>query len=182
MDSQPTLILAAPAHLLIFSADSRKNATILLGSAPAYIISKDPIDFCTELRAAGTGQALAQITWRDVLPDVITFPQINATEMHLRKWLQKAALPNGSLAHIMDTGYGQFILKTHPVHRLALFHEGDLQTPVAYWQSDATAPVALVIQARVCPDVQVHIIAAFIVREFKLRMRKKANQVVLINR
>jgi hypothetical protein len=41
MDSQLTLVSAAPAARLMFSQDSMKNATLSLDSGPAYTISTD---------------------------------------------------------------------------------------------------------------------------------------------
>ncbi|KAJ7661752.1 hypothetical protein B0H17DRAFT_1212148 [Mycena rosella] len=184
MDSQLTLVPATPAHRLLFSTDSMKNTTLLLDGAPAYTIStdSDPNHSRTEIRAASEVQVLARVRRKDVLPNVITFPQVTATEMRLHKWFRKTALPDGSSAHVIDTEYRQFTLKTHPVHRLALFkfREDNLQTPVAHWQrSDGMSSLALGIQAGVPAAARAYILAAFIVWEFKLRMTEKASLIVL---
>ncbi|KAJ7831779.1 hypothetical protein B0H14DRAFT_2592459 [Mycena olivaceomarginata] len=50
MDSQLTLVPAAHAERLIFSADSMKNTTLYLDGAPAYTLFTDAKN-CTELGA-----------------------------------------------------------------------------------------------------------------------------------
>ncbi|KAJ7908009.1 hypothetical protein B0H13DRAFT_2273515 [Mycena leptocephala] len=152
-----------------------KNATLLLDSVPAYTIS-------TELRVTGTGELLARVAWKDILPDTITFPTVNGgREMGLKKWLNKSKLSDGSSIHVIGTKTGNFALKTHPVHRLAaiqLFHEDDLQTPVGHWQrTSSTSPPTLVLQAGIRAASRPKIITAFIVREFKMRMKEQTNQL-----
>ncbi|KAJ7486950.1 hypothetical protein FB451DRAFT_1228389 [Mycena latifolia] len=186
MDSQLTLVVTAPTRRLLFNTDSMKNATLFLdfASVPAYTISTDSKNSCTELRAASTGELLARITRKDVLPDTIAFPQVDGgTEMRMSKWLRKTALPDGSPAHVMDTEHGKYFLKSNPVHRLALFSEHELETPVAHWEHrDDTLPPVLVIQSgsTAWGATQPQIIAAFIVREFKLRMTEKASERSLV--
>jgi hypothetical protein len=95
MDSQITLV-SAPAARLMFSRDSMKNATLFLDSGPAYTISTDTSNARTELRAASTGELLARIARKEILPDTITFPAFNGgREMRLTKWLKKSKLSDG---------------------------------------------------------------------------------------
>jgi hypothetical protein len=104
MDSQLTLVTVAPEVRLFFSTDSMKNVTLFLDSAPAYMISTDEQNSCTELCAAGTGELLARITRKDVLPDSIVFPNVNGSkEMRLAKWLKKSKLADGSCAIVPIT-------------------------------------------------------------------------------
>jgi hypothetical protein len=99
MDSQLTLVTVAPEIRLMFDRDSMKNATLLLDSVPAYTISTDTTNACTELRVTGTGELLARVAWKDILPDTITFPTVNGgREMGLKKWLNKSKLSDGSCA------------------------------------------------------------------------------------
>ncbi|KAJ7753142.1 hypothetical protein B0H14DRAFT_2635640 [Mycena olivaceomarginata] len=123
--------------------------TVAAEVPPAYIISTDEQNSCTELRTAGTGELLARITRKDVLPDSIAFPNVNGNkEMRLAKWLKKSKLADGSSTFDVETEHGTFFLRAHPVHRLALYKEEDLETPVAYWQRiNAAAPPTLVMQA-----------------------------------
>jgi hypothetical protein len=74
-----------------------KNATLFLDdSGPAYTISTDTSNARTELRAAGTGELLARIARKEILPDTITFPALNGgKEMRLTKWLTKSKLSDG---------------------------------------------------------------------------------------
>lgn len=146
MESQLTLVTIAPEVRLLFSADSMKNATLFLDSAPAYMISTDEQNSCTELRTAGTRELLARITRKEVLPDSIMFPNLNGgKEMRLAKWLKKSKLADGSCAIVpitlcsyhcslgadifvspfssifgVETEHGTFVLRAHPAHRLAV--------------------------------------------------------------
>jgi hypothetical protein len=96
MDSQLTLVSIAPAARLVFSQDSMKNATLFLDSGPAYTISTDTSNARTELRAAGTGELLARIVRKEIMPDTITFPALNGgKEIRLTKWLKKSKLSDG---------------------------------------------------------------------------------------
>jgi hypothetical protein len=147
MDSQLTLVTVAPEVRLMFDRDSMKNAALLLDSVPAYTIFTGTTDACTELRVAGPGELLARVARKGILPDTITFPTVNGgREMGLKKWLKKSKLSDGSCAivpilicsfhqsssadtckfllpssiHVIGTENGNFALKTHPVHRLAM--------------------------------------------------------------
>ncbi|KAJ7831367.1 hypothetical protein B0H13DRAFT_1551155, partial [Mycena leptocephala] len=96
MDSQLTLVSVAPAAHLKFSQDSMKNATLFLDSRPAYTISTDTSNAHTELRAAGTGELLARIARKEIMPDTMTFPAPNrGKEIRSTKWLKKSKLSDG---------------------------------------------------------------------------------------
>jgi hypothetical protein len=102
MDSQITLVSVAPAARLMFSRNSMKNATLFLDSGPAYTISTDISKAHTELRAAGTGELLARIAQKEILPDTITFPVLNGgKEIRLTKWLKKSKLSDGWCAMLL---------------------------------------------------------------------------------
>ncbi|KAJ6540832.1 hypothetical protein DFH09DRAFT_1175412 [Mycena vulgaris] len=176
MDSQLTLVPAVQTHYLAFSTDSMKNATLSLDSVPLYTVFTDPQNAHTDLRTIGTAQLLARITRKALLPDTITFP--GGKEIPLAKWLRKTRLPDGLSIRVLETEHGSAILKVHSTHRLALFKEGDLETPIAHWERrNARAPPTLVLPAGA---TQPHIIiAAFIVREFELRMREQAARVAV---
>jgi hypothetical protein len=50
----------------------------------------------TELRAAGTGELLARIARKEIIPDTIAFPALNGgREMRSTKWLTKSKLSDG---------------------------------------------------------------------------------------
>ncbi|KAJ7879375.1 hypothetical protein B0H13DRAFT_2346127 [Mycena leptocephala] len=159
-----------------------------LDSGPAYTLSIDTSNVHTELRAAGTGELLARIARKEIIPDTIAFPALNGgREMRSTKWLTKSKLSDGCSAHVIKTKHGNFTLKTHPVHRLALFREDDLETPGAHWQrastgtSTSTTTPTLVLRpgTHIWVSAWPEIIMAFVVQESKMRMREQANQPAL---
>ncbi|KAJ7159964.1 hypothetical protein C8R43DRAFT_993966 [Mycena crocata] len=183
MDSQLTLVTLPPTVSLVFSHNSLKNATVFLGSRPVYIISTNSQNSVTEIRGAETEEVLVHIARNKLRADTIAFPTLKAAkEMRLTKWLGKCHLSDGSSTYAIDTEQGKFLLKAHPVHRLALFCENDLETPVAHWQNpQETSGPMLVMQAatwrsEACPEIM----AAFVVREFNMRMAEKASQITLV--
>ncbi|KAJ7453330.1 hypothetical protein B0H11DRAFT_2071820 [Mycena galericulata] len=188
MDSQLTLVPTTPSVYLSFSHNSMKNATLFLGATPVYTISTDPQVSSTEIRASGTSELLAHIATKPILPDTIAFPGINGgKEIRLTKWSRKSKLPDGSSIHIISTDHGNFFLKIHPVHRLALFREDDPETPVAHWQYpmanniDNELPLPTLILTGAIRDAdRAQVIAAFIVREFRVRMKEEASRVTLM--
>ncbi|KAJ7491390.1 hypothetical protein B0H11DRAFT_2277885 [Mycena galericulata] len=188
MDSQLTLVAPSPPVCLSFSRDSMKNATLSLGSgAPTYTISTDPQNSCTEIWAAGSSdsEVLVRIAWKPILPDTIAFPDMNGgKEMRLTKWLRKAKLPDGSSVHFIETKHGNFFLKIHPVHRLALFRTHDPETIVAHWRyptnNDEPWFPALILNGGAIKEAdRPQIIAAFILRESRMRMKEEASRIAL---
>ncbi|KAJ7142007.1 hypothetical protein C8R43DRAFT_1238153 [Mycena crocata] len=182
MDSQLTLVTLPLTVSLAFSRNSMKNATLFLEAVPVYTISTDPQSTVTEISGAESGEVLVRISRKTLLPDTIAFPTSRDNkEVRLTKWIQKQRLPDGSPIHLIETAQGKCLIKTHPVHRLALFRESDLEVPVAHWQSPSanSAPI-LVIDVRTwrseaCPQV----VAAFVVQEFNIRMAEQASQITL---
>ncbi|KAJ7761634.1 hypothetical protein B0H14DRAFT_377847 [Mycena olivaceomarginata] len=180
MDSQLTLVNASPPVCLMFSTDSMINATLHRDSQPAYTITTELQGSTTEIRTAGTSQLLARITRREVLPDIIAFPNINGgKDMRLGKWMRRCKLPDGSHAHFIETEVGTCVLKKHRVNRLALFTEFDAETPVAHWErADQASPLSLMLYSGT-ENFHPQIIAAFTVQELKMRMAEKADLVAL---
>ncbi|KAF8205176.1 hypothetical protein K438DRAFT_1932098 [Mycena galopus ATCC 62051] len=180
MDSQLTLVNASPPVRLTFSANSMINATLYRDSQATYTIATQLQGSTTEIRTAGTSQVLARISRKELLPNTITFPDINSgKDTRLGKWLRRCKLQDGSHAHVIETEVGNCVLKKHPVYRLALFTEYDLESPVAHWErEDVTSPLSLVLYSGT-ENFYVQIIAAFTVQELKMRMAEKANLVAL---
>ncbi|KAJ7036342.1 hypothetical protein C8F04DRAFT_953916 [Mycena alexandri] len=180
MDSQLTLVNPTPPVCLDFSTDSMINTTLYRDSRPAYTISTELQGSTTELRTAGTLQLLARICRKEVLPDTVSFPNINdGKDLRLSKWLRRCTLPDGIHAHLIETEVGNCLLKKHIDHRLALFAEYDPETPVAHWERrDGTSPLSLILYAGT-ENFHPQIIAAFIVQELKMRMAEKADLVAL---
>ncbi|KAJ7488897.1 hypothetical protein FB451DRAFT_1080370 [Mycena latifolia] len=181
MDSQVTLVAPAPVSL-VFDANDVMNATLSLNSTPAYTISTDSRGTTTEIRAAETNEVLARVVRKGLLPDTITFPDVNGgKELRLSKWLKSAKLPDGVPGSVIETEVGKCFLRKYRQYRLALFTEHDPENPVAYLQRPTTAtpvPLALVLQ----PGTEhfcAQIIAAFIIQEQKTRAEEAEQRAAL---
>ncbi|KAJ7099136.1 hypothetical protein C8R44DRAFT_859494 [Mycena epipterygia] len=180
-DEALTLVNPTPGPIfLTFGTDSMLSATLFLNGRPAYTISTALAGSPTELRTAGTSsdseesEPLARIACNAFLPDTIAFPASSASKMRLSKWLRRCTLADGLEVHMIETDAGKCVLKPDLVHRLALFAEHDLQTPVAHWQRRAAgAPLSPVLYAGT-ESFRAQIIAAFIVLELRMRMAEKA--------
>ncbi|KAJ6489883.1 hypothetical protein C8R45DRAFT_901493 [Mycena sanguinolenta] len=174
MDSQLTLVNASPPVCLTFSTNSMINATLYRDSRPVYTIATELQGTTTEIRAWGTSQLLVRIARKELLPSTITFPNINGgKDMRLGKWLRRCKVPDGGHAYVIQTEVGNCILKKHQIYRLALFTEYDLETPVAHWEN-ATGTPSLILHSGT-ENFYPQIIAAFTVRELKMRMAEKAD-------
>ncbi|KAJ6550406.1 hypothetical protein DFH09DRAFT_1168807 [Mycena vulgaris] len=178
MDSQLTLVDPSPPVSLTFNADSMTNATLTINNTtPAYTISTDSRGGTTEIRAAGTDEVLARIVRKGILPDTITFPNLNGGKaVRLTKWLKSATLPNGVPVCIIETAVGKCFLRKYRLYRLALFTEHDLDTPVAYLMRPTVAtPIGMVLMLEPGTEsFRAQIIAAFIIQEQKTRAEEEA--------
>ncbi|KAK7038376.1 hypothetical protein R3P38DRAFT_2905764 [Favolaschia claudopus] len=182
MDSQVTLVTVAPAVRLVFSQDSMKNATLFLNSTPTYIMTTDMNDRITELRAAATNELLARITRKEILHDTVVFPALHGGKaIRVANWLTKSTLPQSACTrHTIQTHHGNYILCSHPTYRLALYREDDTDTPIAHWDRHSSISLpTLLIRDEALASIRAEIIAAFVVREFRVRMKEKAAQVAL---
>ncbi|KAJ7724374.1 hypothetical protein B0H16DRAFT_324339 [Mycena metata] len=96
MDSELTLVDPTPPVFLDFSPDSMINTTICRNSRAAYTISTELQGSTTELRRAGASELLARICRKEVLPDTVSFPNINnGKDLRRSKWLRRCTLPDG---------------------------------------------------------------------------------------
>ncbi|KAJ7907817.1 hypothetical protein B0H13DRAFT_1715704 [Mycena leptocephala] len=180
MDSQLTLVDSALPICLTFSKDSMINTTLYRDSRPVYTISTKLQGTATEIRAAGTAELLARICRNDILPNTVAFPSINdGKEMRLSKWLRGCKLPDGSHAYVIETELGKCFLKKHRTHRLVLFTEHDLETPVAHWElPDGSSPLSLILYPGT-ENFHPQIIAAFTIQDLKMRMAGQASTAAL---
>ncbi|KAJ7486890.1 hypothetical protein FB451DRAFT_774768 [Mycena latifolia] len=180
MDSQLTLVNDTPPVYLTFLPDNMNNTTIFLNSRPAYQISTALQGSTTEIRASDTSELLVRISRKEILPTTIAFPRIsNGKDLRLSKWMVRQKLPEGGHVHVIETEVGKCLLRKHPVHRLALFTEYDLENPVAHWRRpDDTSPLSLVLYPGT-ENFHPEIIAAFTIQELKMRMTEKADSIAL---
>ncbi|KAJ7875034.1 hypothetical protein B0H13DRAFT_1723284 [Mycena leptocephala] len=180
MDSQLTLVDSAPPICLTFSKDSMINTTLYRDSRPVYTISTELQGTTTEIRAAGTAELLARICRNDILPNTVAFPSINDGKvMRLSKWLRGCKLPDGSHAYVIETELGNYFLKKHRTHRLVLFTEHDLETPIARWElSSGSSPLSLILYPGT-ENFYPEIIAAFTIQDLKMRTAGQSGTVAL---
>ncbi|KAF7365733.1 Peptide methionine sulfoxide reductase [Mycena venus] len=180
MDSQLTLVDPSPPVCLTFSANSMINAILYRDGRPVYTISTELLGSTTEIKASATSELLARITRKELLPDIVTFPNVDGgKDMRLSKWMRRCKLPDGSHAHVIETEVGNCLLRKHRTHRLALFTEYDLESPVAHWERpDESSPLSLILYSGT-ENFHPQIITAFTVQELKMRMAEKADIVAL---
>ncbi|KAJ6563321.1 hypothetical protein DFH09DRAFT_1158948, partial [Mycena vulgaris] len=166
MDSQLTLADPSPPVSLTFNADSMTNATLTINNTtPAYTISTDSRGGTTEIRAAGTDEVLARIVRKGILPDTITFPNLNGGK----------AVPIGPYVSSRRQ-LEKCFLRKYRLYRLALFTEHDLDTPVAYLMRPTVAtPIGMVLMLEPGTEsFRAQITAAFIIQEQKTRADEDA--------
>ncbi|KAJ7727558.1 hypothetical protein DFH07DRAFT_851754 [Mycena maculata] len=180
MDSQLTLVNLPPPIALTFATDSMINATLYRNARPAYKLSTKLQGTTTELRDCGTSELLARIIRREILPDTVTFPNLDdGKDIRVSKWLRPCKLPNGLEAQVVETELGKCFLRRDPVHRLALYTEYDLEKPVAHWKlPDNASPLSLILHPGT-ENFHPQIIAAFTIEELKMRMAEKADSMAL---
>ncbi|KAK7039874.1 peptide methionine sulfoxide reductase [Favolaschia claudopus] len=182
MDSQLTLVNATPPICLTFSRNSMINTTLFRDETrhPAYTLTTELRGSATNLHCSATGKLLARVTRRELLPDVLAFPDIDndakLKEVRLSKWMRRCKLPDGSHAHIIVSEMGNCVLKKDLLHRLALFTEYDLSTPIAHWDVSVPGSLSLVLYPGT-ENFHPQILVAFTVQELKMRMAEKADLV-----
>ncbi|KAJ7231149.1 hypothetical protein B0H12DRAFT_1146817 [Mycena haematopus] len=178
MDSQQTLVSPSLSIRLTFSANSMTNAALSRDSRPAYTITTQLQGSTTDIRASGRTEVLARISRKDFLPDTVKFPNINGgKEVRLSKWMRPLKLPDGSHAHIIETEVGNCVLKTHPVYRLEVFSEHNLDTPIAHWElANETRPLSLMLCAGT-DTFYSQVIAAFTIQDLRMRMTEKSSRM-----
>ncbi|KAJ6529657.1 hypothetical protein B0H19DRAFT_1192983 [Mycena capillaripes] len=174
MDSQLTLPAYSSPTCYTFSKDSMINTTLCLNARPVYTISTELQGTTTEIKASDTGELVSRICRREILPETIAFPNLkDGKVMKLKKWLHRRKLDDGSHAYEIETEMGTCLLKKHPIYRLALFKDYDLETPVARWERpNASSPISLLLWPGT-EKFHPQIIAAFTIRELKMRLTEK---------
>ncbi|KAJ7488276.1 hypothetical protein FB451DRAFT_734368 [Mycena latifolia] len=162
---------------LVFERNSMLSTTVTRGGSPLYAISTDQHGSTTEVRAPGTDTLLVRIARRDILPDTIAFPaDANSKPMRLSKWLKRSTLVDGFPAATFDTPAGAWVLRTHPVYRLAVY-TADLTRIIAHWQPDAAMVLVLAKGTTLDAASEVRILAAFLYEEQRMRVADRNGEV-----
>ncbi|PBK92173.1 hypothetical protein ARMGADRAFT_967506 [Armillaria gallica] len=178
MDSVLTLVNPSPPIHLEFDRNSVVNATLLKNSQPAYTIrtKQRTRSARTDVVDVGTQEVIASIEIKEIFPDVVTIASVNGgNSVKISKWMKEEQLPDKTRVRVIETAYGRYLWKLHVVHRLALYAEGNLETPVAYLQPvTRTNPLVLVVESEAMVFID-QIIASFIIREKELRAKEKSS-------
>ncbi|KAK0431526.1 hypothetical protein EV421DRAFT_165684 [Armillaria borealis] len=172
MDSVLTLVNPSPPIHLEFDRNSVVNAILLKNSQPAYTIrtKQKTRSARTDVVDVGTQEVIASIEIKEIFPDVVTIASVNGgNSVKISKWMKEEQLPDKIRVRVIETAYGRYLWKLHVVHRLALYAESNLETPVAYARPvTRTSPLVLVVESEAMSFFD-QIIASFIVREKELR-------------
>ncbi|KAJ7821371.1 hypothetical protein B0H14DRAFT_3471555 [Mycena olivaceomarginata] len=163
MESQLTLVTVDSAVRLTFNRD---NATISLDSVHAYTITTDAQNMYTELRAVGNGELLVRIVRKAILPDTIAFP---TTPQRLVRYTSSQCFSSSP----------RYRHGTWAVHSQGTpSASAGAKTTYSRWLrvGNASTPT-LVICAEpwASSRARAQVIAAFIVQEFKMRMKEQAS-------
>ncbi|KAG6809761.1 hypothetical protein H0H92_014820 [Tricholoma furcatifolium] len=182
MDSQVTLVNYT-ALQLDFSKNSMLNAVLTSrGGRAAYTISTvDASGSHTDIKDMVTNRAVATIKRKTFTSDTVVFPdRYGGKVLKLDKWLSIVHFPDGSEGTkvTIEDNQRTFLWKKHPLHRLALYHETDTETPVAYEVIQSGLPPSLVMERGIESDsVREEILVSFLVIEQRLRLEAKAREV-----
>ncbi|KAK0455289.1 uncharacterized protein EV420DRAFT_1694723 [Desarmillaria tabescens] len=186
MDSVLTLVNPSPTTHLEFDRNSVVNATLLKNSQPAYCIQ-------TKQRTTSARTDIIDIRTQEVIAS-IELKEISRTCVKIGKWMKEEHLPDKTCGtfkddysfgfdlrdrrvRVIETAYGRYLWKLHVVHRLALYAENNLETPVAFLQpATRTSPLVLVVESEAMGFID-QIIASFIIREKELRAEEKKSEV-----
>ncbi|KAJ7128354.1 hypothetical protein C8R44DRAFT_732688 [Mycena epipterygia] len=119
-----------------------------------------------------THELVAHVERRELLPDTVAFSNDNGGKaMRVSKWLKHIKLADGLLANVLETHIGACVLRTHPVHRLALYSP-DLNIIVAHWERHLGSMI-LVLSPGIEAS-QAQILVAFLYEEQKMRADKRS--------
>ncbi|KAK0473911.1 hypothetical protein IW261DRAFT_1423278 [Armillaria novae-zelandiae] len=167
MDSVLTLVNPSPPIHLEFDRNSVTNAILLKNSQPTYTIRTKQ-----KTRSARTDV----VDIKEIFPDMVTIASVNGgNSVKINKWMKEEQLLDKTRVKVIETAYGRYLWKLHLVHRLALYGESNLETPIAYLQPvTRTSPLVLVIESEAIALID-QIIASFIIREKELRAKEKSS-------
>ncbi|KAF8061836.1 hypothetical protein FPV67DRAFT_1422353 [Lyophyllum atratum] len=171
MDSTATLVNPSAIHLN-FSANSMKDAVLSSKGQPEYIVSTSGRSGTRiTIQEANTQRVLATIKRRSLLPDTVTFADHHGgSPMKLDEWM-----PDAEPMAIIETGVGRYHWKAHELHRLALYSEHNVHTPLAYMTISGTKP-CLVMEAGT-ESFRDQILASLLIVEQNARMKEKRSSI-----
>ncbi|KAJ7097409.1 hypothetical protein C8R44DRAFT_748517 [Mycena epipterygia] len=127
----------------------------------------------TEIRTTGTDILIARIARKDLLPDTVSFPDVDGGKvMRTSRWLKRTTLTDGLPAGALETRIGPCFLRTDLVHGLRFYHV-DMTTIMTHWRPKTdSSPLALMIATGMERSHPL-ILAAFFYEEQRLRIMEK---------
>ena len=179
MDSTLTLVSPNPIQL-DFDKNSVKNATLSVDGTPLYTLTTPDngttSGLTTHVVNNYTKERVVTISYRDILPDIVTFADHNNGKAYkLKKWLKVVKLDDGSETTLMEVGTEKYYWKLHPIHRFALYPERDFENPVAHLVMHGGNRISLVMEHGT-ESFRDMILASILIVELRLRtIEKKSN-------
>ncbi|KAF9557589.1 hypothetical protein CPC08DRAFT_710304 [Agrocybe pediades] len=184
--SEVTLLNPDPPTELVFTKNSTLNTTLLLNGRPRYKIETvDAALSKTDIkdlrgRNAENGKVVVKLRKKLLLGDTITFindeaiiPSAGRKAMKQREWLVEGRLEDGGPKWTVQTGFGEFLWRLDPVHRLMLCPASNLYQPIVYAQTpSATEPWALILSPgaeKFCDEI----VTSYLIVEGSLREKEK---------
>ncbi|KAK0455288.1 uncharacterized protein EV420DRAFT_1240321, partial [Desarmillaria tabescens] len=171
MDSLLTLVYPSPPTYFEFDRNGVLNATLLKNSQPTYTIqTKQTATARTEVVDVTTQKVIVVIEENGIFPDTVRISSVNGGKaIKISKWMKEERLLDKTRVRVIETAYRRYLWKVHVVHRLALYAESNLETPVAYIKpATRTSPLVIVVESEAMGLID-QIIASLIIREKELR-------------
>ncbi|KAF8162662.1 hypothetical protein B0H34DRAFT_628134, partial [Crassisporium funariophilum] len=160
---------------LMFDRNSVLNATICASGSPAFTVTTSKSMTRTDICDVPGQCIISTIKRREVFSDTVKFPKRNGgSSVAINKWLRSITMPTHTEpCTSLVTDDGNFVWKTDPTYRLALFPEEDASVPIAYMtRVRPPEPLVLVFKAG-SEDMVEDILVSFIILEQRLRMKEK---------
>ncbi|KAF7305576.1 hypothetical protein HMN09_00810800 [Mycena chlorophos] len=185
MDSQITLVNPAKSTTYTFTPNSMISASITASQSPGkplYTLTTNSTDSSVikDARPGSGGAVVAKIARHLMLPDAVAFVGPDGgkpKEIRVGKWMKEAKL-GGNSGYIIETGEGfRVFFRRHVEHRLALFLDSDLDTPLAFFRlpnpEHPLSAVSIVIDGRVPEEFHIQVLLAFMYEEHRMRQHEK---------
>jgi len=166
------------SQTLVFDRNSVINATLYSGASPSYTVITNKAMTRTDVCDIPGQCIVATIKRREVFSDTVKFPKRNdGNSVAINKWLRRITLPT----HVepctsLVTDSGNFVWKTDPTYRLALYPEDDAQMPLAFMPRTRPPEPLILVLKEGSEEMVEDIIVSFIILEQRIRMKEKRRQ------
>ncbi|KAF8162774.1 hypothetical protein B0H34DRAFT_293991 [Crassisporium funariophilum] len=180
--STSTLVNPPPSLDLFFDRNSVINTTLHSRAGPLYKVTTNKGVTRTDLCDLSEQRVVATVKRREIFPDVVVFAHRNGKSIQVRKWLRRRKPPQViTPCAVLETEVGRFTWRSDSTYRLALYHEGQTQSPIAFCKVMHDPPTLALMLRPGLDNLHVEIITSFLILEHRLRMKEKirvqANQL-----